>query len=315
MSQVKRPCGVCGNDMSPLEQETGLFNHTACDAVPQDIELTSPPAEEERAPAAVFTPVDPKAPACPEPALAKAIRDEFLTILCWAEANRGRSLQVHLGPSELGTECDRQLAYRIMGSTGPNLDMADPWYAFVGSAIHSRMQESVERYQEAHPYALRWAIEQYIQADPLISGHADYNRDQILLDVKSAGKTVMTEVKRSIPHKYRVQGNTYAKGLRDTGRDIRYIVFVFVPRDGKLRDMVVWAEPYDEALALASIARPYRIRDLMVSLDVVNQPLNWEKIPAKPDYMGCQYCPMWQKYAGPGVGADGTACPGYQSKK
>jgi hypothetical protein len=313
MSQVKRPCGVCGNDLSTLEQETGLFNHTACDTVPQDIELTSPPvAEEQPSP---FTPVDPKAPGCPLPDLAKAIRDEFTTILCWAEANRGRSLQVHLGPSELGTECDRQLAYRIMGSTGPNLDMADPWYAFVGSAIHQRTQESVERYQEAHPYALRWRIEELIQADPLISGHADYNRDQVLLDLKGAGKTMLAEAKRSIPHKYRVQTHTYAYGLRKQGRDIRYVVIVFVPRDGRLRDMVVWAEPYDEAVALAAIARPYRLRDEIIRLDLVNHPERWEQVPAKPDYMGCQYCPMYQKYAGPGVGADGTACPGYQSNK
>lgn len=311
MSQVKRPCGVCAVDLSTEDQEAGLFSHPACDEVPADLELESPP----EAPVNPFTPVEAKAPGCPEPALAKAIRDEFLEILTWAEANRGRSLQVHLGPSELGVECDRQLAYKIMGSSGPNQDKADPWYAFVGSAIHARTQDSVERYQEAHPDHLRWSIEQYIQADPLISGHADYNRDQVVVDLKGAGKTMLVEAKRSIPHKHRVQANTYAKGLRDTGRDIRYIVFVYVPRDGKLRDMIVWAEPYDEALALASIARPYRIRDLMVSLDVVNQPLNWEKIPAKPDYMGCQYCPMWQKYAGPGVGADDKACPGYQSKK
>src|SRR5687767_6315143 len=92
MSQVKRPCGICGNDLTTLERDTGLFNHTACDTVPQDIELTSPPAEEEEEPLAVpvglagvnlFTPVDPKAPGCPLPKLAQAIKDEFTTILCW----------------------------------------------------------------------------------------------------------------------------------------------------------------------------------------------------------------------------------------
>lgn len=293
----------------------GMFNHPSCDKVPQDIELTSPPAE---APAvAAFTPVDPKVTACPLPDVAKAVKDELTTILCWAEASRERSLQVRLGPSELGVECERQLGYRIMGLQGPNLDMADPWAGFVGSAIHHRTEESIRRYEAAHPLAPRWNIEEHVEIVPgLIEGSADLNRDDVLVDEKSAGKTVMADVKKNGPSKkYQVQIMLYAYGLRRKGRMITKVALAFVPREGYLRDMFVWAAPYDEALALEAIARPYRIRDDLVRLQVQQYPLNWEKIPAAPSYMGCQYCPMWERYAGVGVGATDKSCPGYQSKK
>jgi hypothetical protein len=310
---IKRDCHTCAKPLGATLAALGMMNHPSCDAVPQDIELTSPPAEVPMA----FTPVDPKVAACPLPAVAKEIKDELITILCWAEASRERSLQVKLGPSELGTSCERQLGYRIMGLQGPNLDMADPWAGFVGSAIHHRTEESIRRYQAAHPNAPVWNIEEHVKIVPgLIEGHADLNRDNILLDEKSAGKTVLAAVKKEGPSlKYKVQINLYAYGLRLKGRPIDTVALAFVPREGYLRDMFVWAAPYDEALALEYIARPYRIRDLLVQLQVQQYPQRWEQVPAEPSYVGCQYCPMWERYAGPGVGATDKSCPGYQSKK
>lgn len=302
--------------MSATETALGMMNHTGCDPVPQDIELTSPPVTEGPVTATVFTPVDPKVSGCPEPGVAKDVKDELTAILIWAEQNTDRSLQVHIGPSELGVECDRQLAYAIMGLVGPNLDMADPWPAFVGSAIHTRVEGSIVRYQDAHPMAPKWLIEELVRADPLIQGHADLNRDNLVVDVKSAGKTKMDEVKKhGAPHGNRVQGMIYAKGLRDAGKPIEYLALVYVPREGFLRNMYVWAERYDEALALKHIARPYELRDLLVRLDVPNHPERWEQVPASPSYIGCQYCPMYDKYLPGALGATDKGCPGYQPSK
>lgn len=312
---IKRDCHTCAKPLDPVMASLGMFNHPGCDPVPQDIELTSPPAE--AVPLPTFTPVDPQVGPCPLPAVAKEIKDELTTILCWAEASRERSLQVKLGPSELGVACERQLGYRIMGLQGPNLDMADPWAGFVGSSIHHRTEESIRRYQAAHPLAPKWNIEEEVRIVPgLIEGHADLNRDNILVDEKSAGKTVMAAVKKEGPSlKYKVQIMLYAYGLRLQGRPIDTVALVFVPREGYLRDMWVWAAPYDEPLALEYIARPYRVRDKLVQLQVQQYPERWEQVPAEPSYMGCQYCPMWERYAGNGLGADDKGCPGYQSKK
>lgn len=312
---IIRACHTCGKPMDPTLAALGMMSHPSCDPVPQEIELTSPPVE--MVPLPTITPVNPKGGTCPLPEVAKAIKDELTAVLCWAEASRERSLQVELGPSELGTECDRQLAYRIMGLTGPNLDRADPWAGFVGSAIHQRTEDSIRRYEAAHPLAPKWNIEEKVRIVPgLIEGHADLNRGDVLVDEKSAGKTVMAEVlKNGPPLKHEVQLNLYIYGLRIIGRDIRTGALVYVPREGYLRDMFVHAAPYKETLALEYIARPYRLRDEMIRLGVQQNPLRWEQIPAKPSYMGCQYCPMWERYAGPGVGATDKSCPGYQPKK
>lgn len=45
------------------------------------------------------------------------IRDTLTEIIQWG-ARRGRGEQVPVGPSEIGTPCDRELAYRIAGVAG-----------------------------------------------------------------------------------------------------------------------------------------------------------------------------------------------------
>ena len=135
------------------------------------------------------------------------------------------------------------------------------------------------------------------------------------MDVKSAGDKMPEIKKHGAPHGNRVQAMVYAKGLRDAGRDIQYIVLAYVPRKGFLRDMYVWAERYDEALALKYIARPYELRDLLLRWDVPNHPERWQQVPATPSYIGCQYCPMYDKYLPGSLGATDKSCPGYQPSK
>lgn len=316
---IRRNCHTCAKELDPVMASLGMLNHPGCDPVPQDIELTSPPATE--LPTAALVSENPFQPAdgsrsCPEPLVAKAVKDELTAMIIWAEQNTDRSLQVRLGPSELGVECDRQLAYRMLGFTGPNLDMADPWPAFVGSSIHTRVEGSVTRYLSAHPLAPKWLIEVDVTADPLIGGHADLVKPPWLVDLKSAGKSKMAEVRKGIiPHGYRVQQHTYAYGLRAMGFDIRSIVLAFLPREGWLRDMFVWAEPYDEAFAVESIARPYRLRDRMIQVGLPGNAKAWNLIEAKPSYMGCQYCPLYDRYVPQELGATDKSCPGYQGGK
>lgn len=314
---IKRPCGVCGNPIDPTMAALGQLNHITCDPVPQEIELTSPPPVETMETVAAFTPVNPKVSGVPEPMIASAVKEEFTTILLWSERARPRSRQVNIGPSELGVECERRLAYRVMGLSreDPSLDRSDPWPAFVGSAIHTRVEDAVREYQAQHPRAPMWSIEEFVQADANIKGRADFNRDEVLADLKSAGKDVMDKVKKNGPPlKYRIQQMVYAKGLRDKGKPIKYICLIFVPRSGWLRDMYVWAEPYDEALAMEYISRPYRIAANLRDMDIKNNPNRWNDVPAAPSYE-CTYCPMYDRYVPEELGATDKSCPGYQPGK
>src|ERR1700722_13563414 len=46
-----------------------------------------------------------------------------------------RSLQKHLGPSELGEKCDRQVVMKMAGLTSVNT-VSDPWASFMGTSGH-----------------------------------------------------------------------------------------------------------------------------------------------------------------------------------
>lgn len=313
-SVIERDCHTCGKALEPALASLGMLNHPSCDPVPQDLELMPPPTPAEIASITTFTPTGGPVQV-PEPSVAKALKDEFTTMLLWSESNTPRSRQANIGPSELGVECDRRLAYRVAGITGDGGGLSDPWPAFVGSAIHTRVEDAVRGYLAGHPHAPKWLIEQFVRADPLIGGRADFYRDNVLADLKSGGKDKMDEVRKHGPQlSYRVQQMVYAKGLRDAGVPIEYIALIFVPRSGWLRDMYVWAERYDEALALEYLGRPYRLAQKITELDILNHPHRWEQIPASPSY-ACTYCPLYNKYLPEDLGATDKGCPGYQGSK
>lgn len=56
-----------------------------------------------------------------------------------AIANHPRSLQRAIGPSEVGIECDRRLAYKLLGH--PERDGGDGWLPTVGTGVHSWLEE------------------------------------------------------------------------------------------------------------------------------------------------------------------------------
>src|SRR6202012_5267972 len=56
-----------------------------------------------------------------------------------------RNVQRHLGPSELGHLCDRQLVGKMAGvslGSGNSNHMHDPWASIVGTAIHAFLEEA-----------------------------------------------------------------------------------------------------------------------------------------------------------------------------
>jgi hypothetical protein len=302
---LKINCRVCDRPLDPLMASLAILSHPACN-VP-GVEVVELP---EEAPPAFTRVNDAKAP-CPLPEVAAEVQAQMTTMVRMFEQFDARSQQLSLGPSDLGTECDRNLGYKIMGLRGANF--YDPWPAFVGSAIHHRMGEVITAH--AAEVGGAWLIEEKVIVDPLISGHADLTRGNLVVDLKSAGPDAMKKIaKEGPPHKYLVQLNCYAKGLRDAGHPVDTIVFVFLPRSGWLTSMYVWAAPYDEALATSAIARAYAVGRLLGELDVQNFAHRWEQVPATPGD-ACIWCPMYDKHRPPERGADDKGCPGKNGEK
>lgn len=271
-------CLVCGDPLAAMNEAAGT--HPMC---------------------------DPKAEHGP---VSDQIKADLTEIILWADKTSERSRQANIGPSELGTLCDRRIAYRLAGIPPVNRGF-DPWPAIVGTAVHAWLEKAVNRYQEAHGLD-EWRTEVAVHPDDIVSGHLDlYNaRYQAAIDHKTAGADMMKQLHRGAlpPPGYVTQVQLYGYGLRLMGFDVQRVALVFYPRAGWIKDIYVWSGPYDPEVAAEAIDRPYRIGRRLIELEEANQQNPWNLIDAAPDKT-CAWCP-WFSPRDAEHGADETGCPG-----
>lgn len=246
----------------------------------------------------------------PDP-IAMALKQELSEIILWNEQNSPRSRQLAVGPSELGTACDRRLAYRIAGIPAVNTG-SDPWPAIVGSSIHAWLEKAINQYQEANG-DLGWRTEERVYPDPLVQGSSDvFNvRTGVVLDHKSAGVDVMRKLKKGNPPPdgYITQIQLYGLGHARAGRKVEQVALIFYPRSGWLADVHVWTTAYDESVAQAALDRMYAIGQLLMDLDVEKQPQRFQFIEASPGD-SCVFCAHYSTEIGVDVAASEKGCPG-----
>lgn len=233
------------------------------------------------------------------------LADLLTTLITTAARNAPRSLQKRIGPSEVGIECARRLAYKWLEWPEVNSG-GDPWPSIVGTATHDWLANALE----AHNRALgrtRWLVEQRVHPAPGLSGSCDaYDTDTgTVLDHKIVGETSMRKYRQQVRAQYRVQAHLYGLGWENAGHTPRRVALAIYPRGGLLTGLYVWSEPYDRDLALAAIQRLDAIREATNQLRVDEIPENWALIPASPS-SDCRYCP-WML---PGSRDLATGCPG-----
>lgn len=162
----------------------------------------------------------------------------------------------------------------------------------------------------------KWLIEQRISVTPDISGRADLIKDDLVIDIKSASPDVMKKLPEAGPRaSYLPQIHAYAYGLNAAGHKINRVAFIFVPRSGRLTDMYVWADKYRPEIAEKAIRRVYRFAQRLSELDILNHPDLWDTVPAQPDYLWCQYCPLFNASMQAGDRATDKGCPGYKMQR
>jgi hypothetical protein len=220
-----------------------------------------------------------------------------------------RSLQQEIGPSEIGEDCLRKLAYNIMREPKLN-DGGDPLPSIIGTASHLWMEDACNQWN-AHIGRTRYIAEAAFPIVPGMPGHCDcYDVDTAtVIDWKFPGVTKMTAYKKGGPSlQYRSQAHLYGKGWSQLGAPVKDVAIVFFPRGGMLSGMHIWSEPFDVAIADAALARYYGTTELALALDVEHFPENYMRIPATKGH-ACTYC-NWFK---PGDDT-GTGCPGWTVK-
>jgi len=181
------------------------------------------------------------------------------SIIETALVNQPRSQQVRIGPSEIGTSCDRCLIHKLAGTIATETGV--PWLPFVGTAVHAALENIFAQANAGIP--VRWLIETTISVGSIggvdITGHADLFdlHTGTVMDWKIVGKTTLDKARRHGPSQtYRVQGHLYGRGFTRRDLQVHTVRILFLPRNAmSLADAVIWEEPYDEQIALAALGR------------------------------------------------------------
>lgn len=217
-----------------------------------------------------------------------------------------RSLQQELGPSEIGQPCSRRVAYTLMREAKINTDI-DPWASICGVAIHAWLAPVLAAVNERNG-TIEWLVEQKLKIRPGLHGSCDAYQVSTgtVLDHKIVGAEPLKNYRRNGPSTiYRAQVHIYGLGWRQLGLAVNEVAIAFYPRGGFLSGLHVWAEPYDEELALRALERVDDILALVHDLNVDTVPEMYRHIPRAPSRL-CMYCPWFQ----PGKDT-GKTCPGY----
>lgn len=205
-----------------------------------------------------------------------------------------RSQQVHLGPSEIGAACDRQVVGKLAGLT-PTNHVTDPWPSIVGTAVHAWLAAACDDDNERE-HAMRWVTEQKVVPHPDHAGTADlYDAwEQACIDWKILGQTSLAKIRSPAgpPRHYRVQLLLYARGYRNLGLPVRRIAIAALPRTASTLDaMYVWDHvltPDDDAL-VDEVLRVTAVRRAIAD-EVRAGRMHFMQVPAVPDDAVCYFC-------------------------
>lgn len=228
-----------------------------------------------------------------------AVGNELLGIIKNHIENQPRSLQVKIGPSEIGQACARRIGYKLLNAPEFNPQQIVPWKAFVGTCVHTALAGIFDQHNLAYsarvsPGDERFLIEHKVTVGQLgpdeIDGHTDlYDRVTCgVIDWKIVGPAPLKEYrsKQDPGPQYRSQGHLYGRGWqRGYGLPVDYVMIVFLPRNDELHKTYIWHEPYDERVALDALTRVSGIKGAVDALGVDALAV----LPSTDNY--CYRCP------------------------
>ncbi|MCW2496078.1 hypothetical protein [Jatrophihabitans sp.] len=243
---------------------------------------------------------------------------ELRRVLTDHAARAPRSLQLHLGPSELGVACDRQVAGKMAGLPTTN-HVNDPWPSIRGTALHAYAAEAFMA-DNGRRGLLRWVVEQRVHPHPDHPGTADlYDAvEQALADHKFLGETSMAKVRsaKGPSRKYVVQLLLYGLGYLLLGLPVRRVVLAAYPATASSLDgLYVWeraltgddgqllpenADLISEVFAQTATRQAY-------ATELHAGRLSLDQIPLTPDSDECYFCPFYRPQS---ARDGGPGCPG-----
>ena len=203
-----------------------------------------------------------------------------------------RGKQIAIGPSEIGHECSRRLAYKLLDWEKPNESSSGSWAAQVGTAIHAYLAEVFSKLEG-------YEVETKVQIRANLSGTIDLfdTVRGIVLDWKTVGYSNLKERKSSgATIQQIVQIQLYGYGKAQAGAKVNKVGLVYLPTSGSLDEMHIELFDYDESVALKALSRIDDLYSLLSQVDVEANPEMLSLIPAEPSRM-CNYCPYFLPFS------------------
>lgn len=224
-----------------------------------------------------------------------------------------RSLQRHLGPSEIGHACDRQVAAKLAHLPKTN-HVLDPWASIMGRAGHTWMEG-----------CLHWANEQAGRPRFLAefrvtpTGFTDhpgtgdgYDADhQAVIDHKFLGNTTMADLRKNgAPRHYFVQTLLYARGFAALGLPVQRVALLAWPRTASSLDgMYVWEHVItdEDQVFLDDVIAPELAYRKQWAAALITGAARLTDVPMDTTD-SCHFCPVYR----PQSDRDGGyGCPGH----
>lgn len=223
----------------------------------------------------------------------KSLGDELAEIITKAGTWTPRSKQVYIGPSEIGHDCTRRIAYKLLDWDKPNeMPGGGNWAAQVGTAIHAHLADIFAKLED-------YEVEQKVTIRANLSGTVDLfdKRRGIVMDWKTTGSSNLEKRrKEGATQQQLVQVQLYGFGKAQTGAEVNKVALVYLPTSGGLDEMHVELHDYDESVAIKALERLDNVYSLLATVDVEKSPDLWQMIPASADRL-CNYCPYFQPFS------------------
>ncbi|AZM51823.1 hypothetical protein DMA15_03830 [Streptomyces sp. WAC 01529] len=227
------------------------------------------------------------------------------------KTNDNRSAQTTLGPSEIGSPCDRRLAMSLLRIPPVNPG-GDGWASFKGTAIH---KELAEVFTWASGNTGRFAVEVPLKfPSGLVPRGTTDLLDRVLFmvdDHKIQGKWSQNKLRtEGMTPTQRTQLHVYGFGARLQGERVDFVALLSWPMESSsLDDLYAVVEPYDPQIARDALARVDRIdngiHDYIGAGPTERTPLEVARqFPVDPS--DCKFCDWYA----PGDPNMERGCPG-----
>lgn len=250
-------------------------------------------------------------------AWASRYAQDIRRVVTTAANNSARSRQTHLGPSEIGVECDRQIVSKLAG-LGRTNHVVDPWPSIVGTAVHAWLADAFTA-DNRRTGLLRFLAEQKVSPHPDHDGTADlYDAlEMAVVDYKVLGQTTLAKM-HSVggpPRRYVVQLLLYAAGYQRLGLPVQRVALAAYPRTGSSLDgLYVWEheiDPERDSLLIQEVLDRVAVHKQLAT-EIRENRLSIAQVPRRPDDDDCFFCPFYRPQS---AYDHGPGCPGTVTEK